>query len=145
MLTKLNYNDCLDYSAIVMELKAGTTIIYIENFPLTEHKLISFIDQLGSSIKEKRNNNEQSVFDVKISRQNDFFDSFANSNLKFPLHTDCADFESVPNCIALFCVEPAHENQGANNFSFLQKVLGDLAENRIQELLNKKWKFRKQW
>lgn len=144
LLTKRNYNNSLDYPAILKELKSGSSIIYIEDFPLDENQLVSFIDQLGEPVNEKRNNNGLSVFDVKISRYNNFFESFANSNLDFPLHTDCADFDSIPNCIALLCVKPAGENQGINNFTLLDTVLSELTENRKQELLNKKWGFKNQ-
>jgi alpha-ketoglutarate-dependent taurine dioxygenase len=141
LLTKLNYSDRFDLPATIKELRAGNSVICIEGFPLNEDILISFIGRLGDPIHEKKNNNGQSVFDVKIARQNDFFDSFATSNLAFPLHTDCSDFESIPNCIAFLCVEPADGSQGANSFTFLQKVINGLTESRIQQLVSKKWKF----
>lgn len=144
LLTDIIYTAGLHYPDIVQALQAGSTIVYIKGFPLTEDTLISFIAQLGEPVNEKRNNNRGSVFDVTIAHQNNIFQSFANSNLAFPLHTDGADFEVIPNCLAFLCVEPAEENQGANNFTFLQDVLPELTEIERQALLQKKWQFNTQ-
>ncbi|TDW52198.1 TfdA family taurine catabolism dioxygenase TauD [Flavobacterium sp. 270] len=143
-LTNYNFDHNLSYSCIVEDLKKKNTLVLIENFPLCDNDFQFFIDTIGVSIIENRNNNRQAVFDVKVARQNSFFESIANSNLAFPLHTDCVDFNSIPNCIAFLCVEPASLKEGTNSFMFLNNVIKQLSENTIQELLNKKWKFRNQ-
>ena len=105
---------------------------------------MSYIEKLGVPIHERRNNDGLAVFDVKISLQNHFFRSMATTNLAFPLHTDCADFEAVPNCIGLLCVEPADKEQGSNTFAFLNDILKNLSAEKTQWLLDKQWKFRTQ-
>lgn len=144
MLTNYNFNGILINKDVKKELTKGDKIVIIKNFPLSDESLISFINTIGIPIKEKRNNNRDSVFDVKILKQNNLFRSIANSNLDFPLHTDCADFKSVPNCIGLLCVRPANLNQGTSKFVFLNKALKKLSKDEIQELLTKKWNFRNQ-
>lgn len=139
-----NWGHNLNYTEIAKKLHQESSLIVINEFPLDDNELQSFINHLGIILKESRNNNAEGVFDVKIARQNNFFTSIANSNLAFPLHTDCADFDSVPNTIGLLCVEPAHENQGINNFMYLNTLLNHLSEHEKQKLLNKKWKFRNQ-
>jgi len=139
-----NWGHNLNYPEIVKKLHQESSLIVINEFPLDDNELQSFINHLGVILKESRNNNAEGVFDVKIARQNNFFTSVANSNLAFPLHTDCADFDSVPNTIGLLCVEPADENQGTNSFMSLNTLLNHLSEHEKQKLLNKKWKFRNQ-
>jgi hypothetical protein len=144
LLTRYKFDTNLNSSSVVEDLKKGNALVLIENFPLSDDAFESFINTIGVSIIENRNNNRKAVFDVKIVKQKSFFESIANSNLAFPLHTDCADFNSIPNCIGLLCVEPASLQQGESTFMFLNKVLNQLSEKRIEELLNKKWKFRNQ-
>lgn len=145
LLIKFKFDENLNYSEIVNNLKKGDNLVLIKEFPLSDIDFQSFINYIGISLKENRNNNRKDIFDVKISKQNNFFTSIANSNLAFPLHSDCADFDSIPNCIGLLCVEPASEEQGTNNFMFLSHLINELSEDEIQYLLNKKWKFRNQW
>lgn len=133
-----------DYKEILKNLQEGNSLIIIRNFPINDDELQSFINHLGIPLIEKRNNNGKAVFDVKITKQNNFFTSIANSNLTFPLHTDGADFDSIPNTIGLLCIEPASEDQGINNFMLLRDLLANLPENEKPKLLNKKWKFRNQ-
>lgn len=144
LLTKYQFDPDLNSLSVIEDLKKGNTLVLIENFPLSDNDFESFINTIGSSIIENRNNNRKAVFDVKIVKQNSFFESIANSNLAFPLHTDCADFNSIQNCIGLLCVEPASLQQGESTFMFLNDILNQLSENRIEELLNKKWQFRDQ-
>lgn len=143
-LISYKFDQNLSYSEIINNLKNGNTLIIIKDFPLSDYDFQSFISCIGVLLKENRNNNREGVFDVKISKQNNFFTSIANSNLPFPWHTDCADFDPIPNCIGLLCVEPAIESQGINSFMFLNNLIKRLSENKIEELLNKKWKFRNQ-
>lgn len=142
----INYNweQTLNTHEIKKNLQKGDFLIIIKNFPLKDDELQKFIHLIGIPLKENRNNNGEEVFDVKIDNRNNFFTSIANSNLAFPLHTDCADFDSIPNTIGLLCVEPADEEQGSNNFMLLNNLLKHLPENEKQKLLNKKWKFRNQ-
>ncbi|MGD1320605.1 TauD/TfdA family dioxygenase [Chryseobacterium sp. 2R14A] len=133
----LNYSEIRDYLQ-------RESLVTIKDFPLNDDELQSFINHLGTPLNEKRNNNGKTVFDVKITQHNNFFTSIANSNLAFPLHTDCADFNSIPNTIGLLCVEAAHEDEGTNNFMLLTDLLKHLSEIEKQKLLNKKWKFRNQ-
>ncbi|MFD1605827.1 TauD/TfdA family dioxygenase [Flavobacterium artemisiae] len=144
LLTRYKFDTNLNSSSVIEDLKQGNTLVLIENFPLSDDAFESFINTIGVSIIENRNNNRKAVFNVKIVKQNSFFESIANSNLAFPLHTDCADFNSIPNCIGLLCVEPATLKQGESTFMFLNEVINQLSEKRIEELLNKKWKFRNQ-
>lgn len=130
----------LNDAAIKENLYQGCTLI-IKNFPLHDDELQLFISRLGTALTERRNNNGKSVFDVTIDRHNNFFTSIANSNLAFPLHTDCADFDSIPDTIGLLCVEPAEEGQGVNNFMLLNNLLKHLSEDEKHKLLDKKWKF----
>ncbi|MFK7746756.1 MAG: TauD/TfdA family dioxygenase [Kordia sp.] len=144
MVTKYTYHKDLVSQSIIEDLQQGNTIVLIENFPLIDADLQTFIKPLGVSVKEIRNNNGKDVFDVKVKKQNGFFTSIANSNLTFPLHTDCADFASIPNCIGLLCVQPATDNQGKSRFVFLEEILKQLSKEEIQELTSKKWNFRGQ-
>lgn len=143
-LINYHWEKNIDFDEILKNLHDGNSLIVIKNFPLDDNELQSFIYRLGITLKEIQNNKGKDVFDVKITRQNNYFTSVANSNLAFPLHTDCADFDSVPNTIGLLCVEPADENQGTNNFMSLNTLLSHLSEHEKQKLLNKKWKFRNQ-
>lgn len=145
LLTSLEFSEKFNYQKIIETLRKGQAIILIKNFPLLDYDFQSFINNIGDSIKENRNNCRKDVFDVKISKQNNFFTSIANSALAFPLHTDCADFDTIPNCVGLLCVEPAIGDQGASNFTFLNKIIPQLSENKIRDLLIKKWKFRNQF
>jgi len=144
LLIKLKFNQNLVYEDIISKLKIGDKIILLENFPLSDSNFQSFIRHIGTSVYENRNNNRQDIYDVKIAKQNNFFRSIANSNLSFPLHTDCADFDSIPNCIGLLCVEPAIGEQGTNTFTALENLLKLLPQKQIQELQEKKWKYRNQ-
>ena len=144
-LIRYNFDQNLNYKNIIENLQKRNILVLLENFPLYDCDLQSFISQIGKSINENRNNEGQDVFDVKIEKQNNFFQSIANSNLSFPLHTDCADFEIIPNCVGLLCVTPASLEQGINSFVFLDKIISQLPEIKIQELLTKKWKFRTKW
>lgn len=142
LLTKYDYNKGLSDRNVLSNLIQGSTVVHIENFPLIDQELQVLISKCGESVKENRNNNRGDVFEVKISKHNGHFYSIANSNLEFPLHTDCADFKIIPNCIGLLCVIPAKANQGVNKFVFLDKILSQLSDEEIQQLLSKKWKFR---
>lgn len=144
LLINYNWEKDVNHLEIAENLRQGHPLVIIKNFPLSDDQLQSFINHLGVSLIEKRNNNGKDVFDVKITRQNNFFTSIANSNLSFPLHTDCADFDSIPNAIGLLCVEPAGEDQGSNNFMLLNSLLKKISQDEKQKLLNKKWKLRNQ-
>ena len=144
MVTKYTYGEHLDSRKIIQNLRIGNTLVLVENFPESDASFQSFIKHLGNSVKEIRNNNGQDIFDVKVLKQNGFFTSIANSNLAFPLHTDAADFESIPNCVGLLCVQPAPLHQGKSTFVFLKEVLKHLPKEEIQELTSKKWNFRGQ-
>lgn len=143
-LINYHWEKNIDFDEILKNLHDGNSLIVIKNFPLDDNELQSFIYRLGITLKEIQNNKGKDVFDVKITRQNNYFTSVANSNLAFPLHTDCADFDSVPNAIGLLCVEPADKDQGSNSFMFLNSFLENLSHNEKQKLLTKKWKFRNQ-
>lgn len=145
LLTSFDFEKDFNPQNIIKTLQKGETIVLIENFPLLDHEFQSFINSIGDSVKENRNNCRQDIFDVKISKQNNFFTSIAASAFSFPLHTDCADFDVIPNCVGFLCVEPAIKEQGANNFVFLRKIINQLSENVIHNLLHKKWKFRNQY
>ncbi len=127
-------------ATIKEDLQQGYPLV-IKNFPLSDEELQSFISRLGTALNERRNNNGKSVFDVTIVRHNNFFTSIANSNLAFPLHTDCADFDTIPNTIGLLCMEPDEEGQGTNTFMLLSSLLNHLTEDEKQKMLGKKWKF----
>ncbi|MBM7421639.1 MULTISPECIES: TauD/TfdA family dioxygenase [Chryseobacterium] len=144
LLINYNWEKDVNHLEIAENLRQGHPLVIIKNFPLSDDQLQSFINHLGVSLIEKRNNNGKDVFDVKITRQNNFFTSIANSNLSFPLHTDCADFDSIPNAIGLLCIEPAGEDQGSNNFMLLNSLLKKISQDEKQKLLNKKWKLRNQ-
>ncbi|MGH1383174.1 TauD/TfdA family dioxygenase [Kordia sp.] len=144
MVTKYTYHKDLVLQPVINNLQQGNTIVLVENFPLTDVDLQTFIKRLGISIKEIRNNNGKDVFDVKVFKQNGFFTSIANSNLAFPLHTDAADFKDIPNCVGLLCVQPSPLHQGKSRFVFLEEILKQLSKEEIQELTTKKWNFRGQ-
>ncbi|CAI8721278.1 TauD/TfdA family dioxygenase [Chryseobacterium sp. IT-36CA2] len=144
LLINYNWKQVLNHKKITEDLQLGNSLVIIKGFPPSDDELQSFISRLGMVLNEKRNNNGKAVFDVKIARRNHFFTSIANSNLIFPLHTDCADFDIIPNTIGLLCVEPADEDEGTNHFMFLNSLLKHLSEDEKQKLLNKKWKFRNQ-
>ncbi len=144
VLINYNWGKSLNYPEITEHLRQRHSLIIIKNFPLNDDELQSFINHLGIPLIEKRNNNGKAIFDVTITRHDNFFTSIANSNLAFPLHTDCADFDLIPNTIGLLCVEPADEEQGSNNFMLLKSFLKHLSKSEKQKLLNNKWRFRNQ-
>jgi len=145
LLTNYNFQEELIDEKIREKLRKGEGIILIKNFPLSDEDLTSFINKIGLPIKENRNNDRSSIFNVKIFKQNNFFKSIANSNLDFPLHTDCADFKLIPNCIGLLCVNPAILKQGTSTFVLLKELIKELSKEEIKELSTKKWKFRNQF
>ncbi|WP_440121051.1 TauD/TfdA family dioxygenase [Tenacibaculum sp. Ill] len=142
MLTKYNFKETIIFQQIIDDLRKGESIVHITHFPISDNDLSTFINQIGSPIHEYRNNDQKAIFDVKIYKQNNYFKSIANSNLAFPLHTDCADFESVPNCIGLLCVEPALNMQGINSFSSVDDILKKIPQKKLNELKTKNWRFR---
>lgn len=144
LLIKYDFEKNIDPNEIINKLNSGRHIIQIKNFPKEDLIYEAFISKLGNPIIEKRNNKGRSVFDVKISRQNNLFKSLANSNLRLPLHTDCSDFEKIPNCIGLLCIETAIEKQGINNFAFFKNILKKLSQQDLNYLIKKKWSFRNQ-
>ncbi|GAA4109341.1 hypothetical protein GCM10022393_05880 [Aquimarina addita] len=144
LLTRYKFDKNLVYEDIISKLKIGTNIILLEDFPLSDYDFQSFINHIGTSVFENKNNDRHDIYDVKISKQNDLFRSIANSNLSFPLHTDCADFDVIPNCIGLLCVEPAIQKQGNSTFMALNDLLKQLSKKQIHELVEKKWRYRNQ-
>lgn len=142
MLTSYVFNKKLNSREISEQLLKGDKIILIKNFPLLDEDLIFFIKSFGSPIKENRNSNSDAIFNVTIAKQNNFFRSIANSNHSLPLHTDCADFKSIPNCIALLCVEPAKVNQGASTFASILDILNTLSASEIEKLSSYNWNYR---
>lgn len=140
LLINYQWGEHLSEATIKENLQQGYPLV-IKNFPLFDEELQLFISRLGTTLNERRNKNGKSVFDVTIARHNNFFTSIANSNLAFPLHTDCADFDAFPNTIGLLCVEPDEEGQGANTFMLLSSLLKHLPEDEKQKMLGKKWKF----
>ncbi|WP_196887367.1 TauD/TfdA family dioxygenase [Aureivirga sp. CE67] len=143
MLINYNYSEEIDFVQISKDLETSNSIICIENFPESDEKLSNFIKNIGIPIEDFKNNKIKTVFDVKVMKQKGYFKSVANSNYTFPLHTDCADYEKVPNCIGLLCVQPAENNEGANTFVDLESILKQLSESEIELLTTKKWWFRK--
>jgi hypothetical protein len=144
MVTKYSYSKDINTQKILEELRIGNSVVLIENFPESEEIYQAFIKHLGTSVKEIRNNNGQDIFDVKVNTQNGYFTSIANSNLTFPLHTDSADFVTIPNCIGLLCMEPASGDQGQSQFVFIEDILKELSAEALQELTTKQWNFRGQ-
>lgn len=142
MLTKIHYTESLNIQEVHHQLHLEEQPILIRNFPLDDLYLENFILQLGKPVLEARNIRGKSVFNVEVSKQNNFFRSIANSNIDFPLHTDCADFKEIPNGIALLCVQPASKEQGVSHFAFLSSIIDKLSAADIQELTQKQWIFR---
>ncbi len=118
---------------------ADTPLLLIKNFPSDDTSLQNFIDKIGKPIVDFRS--QSPVFAVKVSKYHDFFKSYANSNYYFSLHTDCSDFEQIPNGLAMLCVTPA-EQGGESIFIKLTDVLACLDKADIEFLLSKQWTFR---
>ncbi len=142
MLIKLDHTATLNIQEVRHQLHLGKQLVLIKNFPLDDLYLENFILKLGKPVLEARNIKGKSVFDVEVSKHNDFFKSIANSNLDFPLHTDCSDFHPIPNSIAMLCVEPAHKKQGISHFALLATILDTLSDAEKKELVQKQWTFR---
>ncbi|WP_378106180.1 TauD/TfdA family dioxygenase [Chryseobacterium sp. sg2396] len=140
LLISYQWGEHPNEATIKEDLQQGYPLV-IKNFPLSDEELQLFISRLGTALNERRNKNGKSVFDVTIVRHNNFFTSIANSNLAFPLHTDCADFDTIPNTIGLLCVEPDEKGQGTNTFMLLSSLLKHLTEDEKLKMLGKKWKF----
>lgn len=141
-LIRNNFNSYIDYFELKKLLRNGNKVILIENIPNDDFILSSIISNFGLPINEKKNINGKSIYEVKVFKRNGHFSSIANSNLGFPLHTDCADFKIIPNCIALFCVKPAERNEGANTFSFLHNFINQFSNKEIDQLMTKKWNYK---
>ena len=142
MLTNIEHTRELNTSKILHQLRDEKYGVLIKNFPLDDLYLENFISKLGTPVYEARNIRGKSVFNVEVSKQNNFFRSIANSNLGFPLHTDCADFKEIPNGIALLCVHPAPKNQGVSHFTSVSDIIQKLTPSEIEDLLQQEWKFR---
>lgn len=141
MLINYNYDELIDIKDISNQLVSSYHIILIKKFPIDDSILEDFISKIGKPILETRNNKGKSVFDVKVSTQNNLFKSFANSNLRFPLHTDCASFETIPNCIGMLCAKADSQKGGISNFAILSDILKKLDTVKIDELNQKNWSF----
>lgn len=141
MLIKIVYTKDLEATEIHHQLHKKKSIL-IKDFPLDDLYFENFIPTLGTPVHEIRNIRGKSVFNVEVAKQNNFFRSIANSNLGFPLHTDCADFKEIPDGIALLCIQPAPNNQGVSHFTSLSDIIEKLTPSEIELLLHKKWIFR---
>lgn len=141
-LISLVFSNELDYKPISDILHQGKSIVLLKNVPLNDDILSSIVSHLGIPITELRNNNNKDVFDVKVFKNQGLFRSIANSNLDFPLHTDCADFKETPNVIGLLCVNPAPKNQGISTFAFVSDIVKKLNFDTITVLLEEKWAFK---
>ncbi len=135
--------DTLDFdnlAGMLASVKASESpLLLIRNFPNDDVLFQQFINKIGQPIIDFRS--DSPIFDVTISKRNNFFRSYANSNHYFSLHTDCSDFEHIPNGLAMLCVTPA-EQGGESIFIKLRDVLDHLDSEDIDWLLNKQWLFR---
>jgi hypothetical protein len=72
LLINYNWEQNPNYKDILPNLQEGNLLTVIKKFPLKETELQSFIHHIGITLKEKRNNNGEDIFDVKIANQNNF-------------------------------------------------------------------------
>ncbi len=133
----LTDNDIIEISKDLQS--ADTPLLLIKNFPNDDKLFLQFIEKMGQPIIDFRSQNP--IFAVEVSKYHDFFKSYANSNYYFSLHTDCSDFEHIPNGLAMLCVTPA-EQGGESIFIKLTDVIACLDKADIEFLLQKKWTFR---
>ncbi len=133
----LNDNDIIEIGKDLQS--ANPPLLLIKNFPNNDNLLLQFIKGMGQPIIDFRS--QSPIFAVEVGKYHDFFKSYANSNYYFSLHTDCSDFEQIPNGLAMLCVTPAKQG-GESIFIKLTDVLACLDKADIEFLLNKKWTFR---
>ncbi len=138
-----DYHQGLDAKEISFHLEKGINILRIKNFPCEDLNYEKFIQVIGTPVHELRNNNGTGVFDVKVNKKAEAFKSLANSNLSLPLHTDCSDFEKIPDGLGLLCVNNS-EQGGESTFAFLKTILQEMNPLQLEGLLDKKWHFRHQ-
>lgn len=143
-LIRLSYNENFEIDILKKTLCDGKKIIIISDFPTTDEPFINFISALGKPLIETRNKDRKAIFEVKVVGSNNVFPSFANSNLDFPLHTDCANFEKIPNAVALLCVRQAAQG-GASIFALLSDIMENISEDLKAFLLSKSFHFGKQF
>ncbi len=147
---QVDFNQC-DFNTLTADelavyiqgLRTGDEpLLLIHNFPNDDTVLNDFINNMGQSLVDFRS--KDTIFEVKISKRKQFFKSYANSNHYFSLHTDCSDFETIPDGLAMLCVRPA-EQGGESIFIPLTDVISHLSEKEIAFLLDKQWLFRNQY
>jgi alpha-ketoglutarate-dependent taurine dioxygenase len=112
----------------------------IEGFPNEDHMLNDFLSHIGNAIHEHRNEDSGSIFKVQVDQTETHFSSYANSNIFFPVHTDCSNYKEIPQYIALLCVTPSTEG-GESLFVNLSKLIQKLPKPLFTLLIQKHWAF----
>lgn len=143
VLIKYDFRLGIEPKHVKKDLITQPSLIIIRNFPKEDHHYENFVKELGAPVHEYRNNRGKGIFEVKVLGKERVFKSLANSNLQLPLHTDCSDFEKIPNCIGLLCIQNSDKG-GKSTFAFLERILEELDKEQIAYLLTKVWNFRKQ-
>lgn len=133
-----NLFNIIDYHLVINRILVANGLIIIRSFPLLDKKLGAFVDTFSRVLIEKRNNDEDCVFDVKISHYKGIFQSQAQSPHHFDFHTDCSHFKDVPSGVCFLCVQPSPYG-GDSLICDLDAVIADLQIESIHYLLNRKW------
>lgn len=138
--TLIKYKNHIDIDKLVYRNLLDNKAVLINNFPTEESCLIDFILKLGIPIEDFRNRGE-AYFEVKVEGKSGFYSSYANCPYHFPLHTDCSDFEHIPNTICLFCVEPANLG-GDSILTNINNIVQNMDADLKHFLLTHKFKMR---
>lgn len=127
-------------SAVVQQYLRRNSVVLISNFVNDNYRIKSFIESLGVPLYESRNVDEGIIFEVKISKYKDCYQSKAQSSHKFELHTDCSDYMDVPNAVALYCVNQSKIG-GETYMLNVVKLIDSIGQEMFNDLTRIKWNF----
>jgi alpha-ketoglutarate-dependent taurine dioxygenase len=115
--------------------------VLIQDFVLDDQVYSSFINGISNGVFHRNPAEPSAIFEVKVTRnQSDFF-SFATSHYGFPNHTDCSDADQCPTGMALLCIKRA-ETGGQTTITPLSAVLNSMEESLKHQLLTHPFQFR---
>ncbi len=136
----IKYKRCAGVDKLVLKNLLENKPVLINDFPLRKNYLLEFISKIGTPITDFRNRGK-AYFEVKIEGKAGFYSSYANCPYHFPPHTDCSDFENIPNAICLLCVKP-DKIGGYSILSDLNSIVQGMKPDLKHFLLEHKFKMR---
>ncbi|MEP0264313.1 TauD/TfdA family dioxygenase [Dokdonia sp.] len=139
-MTKYIYHKEILPSVLESLQRFPEEIALIEGFPSQDYVLNDFLSHIGNAVHEHLNEDSGSIFKVQVHHKEAHFSSYANSNLFFPVHTDCSNYKEIPEYVALLCVTPSIEG-GESLFVKLSELIQELPKPLLAILTQKHWAF----